>query len=66
MSISIYDRKDMRGGGYSKRKFTYKEAEMLRDEYKTGTFTQAQLAVKYRVSQSLINKILRFKTYVKI
>tara|TARA_R110002020_G_scaffold4709_1_gene20444 strand:+ start:7966 stop:8166 length:201 start_codon:yes stop_codon:yes gene_type:complete len=66
MSISIYDRKDMRGGGYSKRKFTYKEAEMLRDEYKTGTFTQAQLAVKYRVSQSLINKILRFKTYVKV
>ena len=66
MSINIYERKDMRGGGYAKRKFTFKEAQMLRDEYKTGTFTQAQLATKYSVSQSLINKILRFKTYLKV
>ena len=27
MSINIYDRKDMRGGGYAKRKFTLEEAE---------------------------------------
>ena len=46
MSISIYDRKDRRGGGYSKRKFTYEEAEMIREEYKTGVFTQQQLAKK--------------------
>ena len=66
MSVNIYDRKDMRGGGYAKRKFTHEEAEKVRADYKTGEFTQHQLASTYRVSQSIINKILRFKTYVKI
>jgi hypothetical protein len=66
MSINIYERKDMRGGGYAKRKFTFTEAQSIRIEYETGTFTQAQLAVKYAVSQSIINKILRYKTYIKL
>jgi predicted DNA-binding protein (UPF0251 family) len=66
MSINIYDRKDMRGGGYAKRKFTFDEAQSIRLEYETGAFTQAQLAVKYGVSQSIINKILRYKTYIKM
>ena len=65
MSISIYDRKDRRGGGYSKRKFTFLEAEMIRKEYKEGVFTQEQLAQKYGVSQPLMNQILRKKTYKK-
>ena len=65
MSISIYDRKDRRGGGYAKRKFTFEEAEMIREEYKTGVFTQTQLAAKYQVSQPLINQILSKKTYNK-
>jgi|TARA_R110000851_G_scaffold239375_1_gene392061 hypothetical protein len=66
MSVSIYERKDRRGGGYSKRKFTFEEAQMVRLEYETGTFTQVQLAIKYSVSQSIINKILRYKTYIKL
>ena len=66
MSISIYDRKDRRGGGYAKRKFTFEEAQMVRLEYETGAFTQVQLAIKYSVSQSIINKILRYKTYIKL
>tara|TARA_R110000751_G_scaffold123493_3_gene224467 strand:+ start:82 stop:282 length:201 start_codon:yes stop_codon:yes gene_type:complete len=66
MSISIYERKDRRGGGYSKRKFTFKEAQMVRLEYETGTYTQVQLSIKYGVSQSIINKILRYKTYIKL
>ena len=66
MSINIYERKDMRGGGYAKRKFTFAEAQSIRIEYETGTFTQAQLAIKYAVSQSIINKILRYKTYIKL
>tara|TARA_R110002167_G_scaffold83130_3_gene226256 strand:+ start:130 stop:330 length:201 start_codon:yes stop_codon:yes gene_type:complete len=66
MSVSIYDRKDRRGGGYSKRKFTFEEAQMVRLEYETGTFTQVQLAIKYGVSQSIINKILRYKTYIQL
>jgi len=66
MSINIYERKDMRGGGYAKRKFTYEEAEKVRSDYKTGKYTQHQLASLYKVSQSIINKILRFKTYVKV
>ena len=65
MSVSIYDRKDRRGGGYSKRKFTFQEAEMIREEYKTGVFTQQQLAQKYSVSQPLMNYILNKKTYKK-
>ena len=65
MSVSIYDRKDRRGGGYSKRKFTYEEAQMIRQEYKTGVFTQQQLAKKYGVSQPLMNYILNKKTYKK-
>ena len=65
MSISIYDRKDRRGGGYARRKFTFDEAEMIREEYKEGVFTQEQLAVKYGVSQPLMNQILRKKTYKK-
>ena len=66
MSVNIYDRKDRRGGGYAKRKFTYEEAEKVRADYKTGEFTQHQLASTYRVSQSIINKILSFKTYLKV
>jgi hypothetical protein len=65
MSIIIYDIKDRRGGCYYKRKFTYEEAEMIREEYKTGVFTQGQLATKYQVSQPLINQILSKKTYKK-
>ena len=65
MSISIYERKDRRGGGYSKRKFTFEEAEMIREEYKSGIFTQEQLATKYSVSQPLMNQILNKKTYKK-
>ena len=64
MSVNIYDRKDMRGGGYAKRKFTYEEAEKVRADYK-GVYTQHQLAIQYSVSQSIINKILRLKTYLK-
>ena len=66
MSINIYDRKDRRGGGYAKRKFTFDEAQAIRIEYETGAYTQQQLAIKYEVSQSIINKILRYKTYTKV
>ena len=61
MSINIYERKDRRGGGYSKRKFTFEEAQQIRLDYDSGVFTQEQIAIKYNVSQSLINKILRTK-----
>ena len=30
MSINIYERKDRRGGGYAKRKFTFEEAQKLK------------------------------------
>jgi DNA-binding MarR family transcriptional regulator len=66
MSINIYERKDRRGGGYAKRKFTFEEAQVIRLEYETGAYTQEQLARKYKVSQSIINKILRYKTYIKV
>tara|TARA_R110002051_G_scaffold85502_4_gene150709 strand:+ start:121 stop:321 length:201 start_codon:yes stop_codon:yes gene_type:complete len=65
MSINVFERKDRRGGGFAKRKFTYEEAQQIRIEYESGVFTQEQIAIKYGVSQSLINKILRNKTYLK-
>ena len=65
MSVNLYDSKDRRGGGYAKRKFTLEEAEIIRLEYAKGVYTQHQLAIKYKVSQSIINKILRLKTYLK-
>ena len=65
MSINIYDRKDMRGGGYAKRKFTLEEAEAIRKEYSAGGISQTKLAVKYGVSQPIINMIIKGKTYTK-
>jgi len=65
MSVNIYDRKDRRGGGYAKRKFTLAEAEQIRKEYSAGGISQTKLAVKYGVSQPIINMILRGKTYNK-
>jgi ribosome-binding protein aMBF1 (putative translation factor) len=65
MSVNIYDRKDRRGGGYAKRKFTLEEAEAIRKEYSAGGISQTKLAVKYGVSQPIINMILRGKTYTK-
>jgi len=65
MSINIFERKDMRGGGYAKRKFTFKEAQAIRVEYESGAYTQEQLAIKYDVSQPLINQILCYKTYTQ-
>ena len=55
----------MRGGGYAKRKFTFKEAQAIRVEYESGAYTQQQLAIKYDVSQPLINQILCYKTYTQ-
>jgi ribosome-binding protein aMBF1 (putative translation factor) len=65
MSVNIYDRKDRRGGGYAKRKFTLEEAEAIRKEYSAGGISQTKLAEKHNVSQPIINMILRGKTYTK-
>jgi len=65
MSVNIYDRKDRRGGGYAKRKFTLEEAEAIRKEYNAGGISQTKLAEKHNVSQPIINMILRGKTYTK-
>ena len=65
MSFNPFERKDSRGGGYAKRKFTLQEAEDIRCEYDKGGVSQNQLAKKYNVSQPIINMLLRKKTYVK-
>tara|TARA_R100000030_G_scaffold77526_1_gene60441 strand:+ start:107 stop:304 length:198 start_codon:yes stop_codon:yes gene_type:complete len=65
MSVNPFERKDRRGGGYAKRKFTLQEAEDIRCEYDKGGVSQNQLAKKYNVSQPIINMLLRKKTYVK-
>jgi DNA invertase Pin-like site-specific DNA recombinase len=63
--IKREDRKDRRGGGYSKRKFTYEQAENIRNLYKEINITQAELAEVCGVSQPIINQILTYKTYTK-
>ena len=54
--IKLEDRKDMRGGGYSRRKFTEEEAQAIRDEYNNAKekITISSLARKYNVSQPLM------------
>ena len=59
------DRKDRRGGGYAKRKFTYEQAVAIRELYETGKYTQNELAEVCEVSQPIINQILTYKTYTK-
>jgi len=65
MSINPFERKDRRGGGYAKRKFTLEEADAIRNEYKAGGISQNKLADKYNVSQPITNMILKNKTYCK-
>ena len=59
MSVNVYERKDRRGGGYSKRKFTFEEAQKIRLEYEQGLYTQEQIAKRYGVDQTIINKIIK-------
>ena len=63
MGVNRLERKDRRGGGYSRRKFTFQEAEAIRKEYFDGDITQEALALKYNVSQPLLNQLLSYKTY---
>ena len=63
--IRLEDRKDSRGGGYSRRKFTVAEADAIREEYNTSTqkITISSLARKYSVSQPLMYQLIKGKTY---
>jgi len=63
--IRIEDRKDSRGGGYSRRKFTVEEANAIREEYTTATekITISSLARKYSVSQPLMYQLIKGTTY---
>ena len=63
--IRLEDRKDSRGGGYSRRKFTVEEADAIRKEYSTSTqkITISSLARKYKVSQPLMYQLIKGKTY---
>ena len=63
--IKIADRKDSRGGGYSRRKFTVAEADAIRLEYNTATqkITISSLARKYKVSQPLMYQLIKGTTY---
>ena len=71
--IKIEDRKDMRGGGYSKRKFTTEEANAIRKEYRGGVegeggthrggISISALARKYNVSQPLMYQLIKGTTY---
>lgn len=63
--IKLEDRKDNRGGGYSRRKFTTEEANIIRKEYRTSTpkVSISSLARKYSVSQPLMYQLIKGTTY---
>jgi len=63
--IKLEDRKDMRGGGYSRRKFSAEEVDVIRKEYATTTekVTISALARKYNVSQPLMYQLIKGTTY---
>lgn len=63
--IKLEDRKDSRGGGYSRRKFTVEEADAIRKEYNTSTqkISISSLARKYSVSQPLMYQLIKGTTY---
>ena len=65
--IRLEDRKDLRGGGYSRRKFTVEEADAIRKEYSTSTqkITISSLARKYSVSQPLMYQLIKGTTYTE-
>ena len=65
--IRVEDRKDTRGGGYSRRKFTVAEADAIREEYNTSTqkITISSLARKYIVSQPLMYQLINGTTYTE-
>jgi transposase-like protein len=66
--IKLEDRKDSRGGGYSRRKFTVEEADAIRKEYRTATqkITISSIARKYKVSQPLMYQLIKGTTYTGI
>ena len=63
--IRLEDRKDSRGGGYSRRKFTVEEADAIRKEYHTSAqkITISSIARKYKVSQPLMYQLIKGTTY---
>jgi len=63
--IRLEDRKDLRGGGYARRKFSVEEADAIRKEYNTSTqkITISSLARKYSVSQPLMYQLIKGTTY---
>lgn len=68
--IKASERKDSRGGGYAKRKFTTAEANNIRGEYEGeggvlegGGITISALARKYNVSQPLMYQLIKGTTY---
>jgi DNA-binding XRE family transcriptional regulator len=48
------------------RKLTGKQAEDIREMYKTGKYFQSDLARKYNVNQTLISAIIRNKIWTTI
>ena len=62
--IKTSERKDHRGGGYSRRKLTDSEAKLIRQEYEEGAGgTVTQMAKRYNVSQPLMYQLLNYVTY---
>ncbi len=44
-----------------KNKITFEDAQKIRDQYKTGQFTQRSLALKYNISQQTVFDLIHLK-----
>ncbi|WP_373768472.1 NUMOD4 domain-containing protein [Jeotgalibaca porci] len=57
-------RKTPKGENNHNARLRNKQAEEIRSEYKKSEVTHKQLAEKYNVSDSVIQKVLNYKTYI--
>ena len=64
--IKLHLREDKQRGikaGKTRSKFSEEKAKRISDEYKKGGITQAELAKKYKCSQSLIANIVNKRRF---
>lgn len=55
--------KALRSTDHPHAKLTYESADVIREKYKTGEFTQWELARMFHVSQAVIHRVVTHKGY---
>jgi len=56
--------KSFKGENHPQANFTFKQVSDIREKYKTGNYTQKQIAKEYNVCPTSIGDIVRYKRYL--